>query len=473
MAIAEMTKAPAGARLRITPVFWLSLMVLAVVSLPNLRDPMIRHDDFPALLGHPELYWNKTLHEGRWLNYAWHLRAVITPAWLNFAFYQICWAVFATALAVAVTRRDRSVLSATLMAALILVGPPATLISLWFNTLMPGLGLVAVYGVLVCCASQRIARALLPLFTVLTFMAYTTYPLLLLALCLAATERRSWRDLTGLLLLFSASFVGAVLVTYALNWQVHGVFGVPLADWRDAEPAQGLSGLWANLHWVGTSLGQFVERISLNAPHLRLLQVLCLAGGALVMARRAPLELAYLAAGLITGLGLVALQAAKLGVFVPPRAMIFAWVFGAVIVMRGAQLLSQQARPMAHLGLIAAAFLIVAQGSSAHHRYIAFQTWQGQSRAIGADLAALPGPVHVFGRALESTAGRSASLQSEAALQFRLEQLTGHRILLCDAPQYDCSAVPQPPAATTEWQVMRLGTATVLRVPEVPAPSAD
>ncbi len=466
MAVTEMTEARAASRLRITPVFWISLAVIFLVSLPNLLDPMIRHDDFPALLGEPEMFWNKTLHEGRWLNYLWHLREVITPAWLNFALYQICWAVYATALAVAATREDRSLPVAALMTALILVAPPATLISGWFNTLLPGLALVALYGVVVCRTPQRTARLLLPLFVVPTFMAYTTYPLLLLALCLAGTERRSPRDLIGLLMLFGAGFVGAVLITYALNWHVHGVFGVPLADWRQAEPAQSLAGLWSNLDWVWRSFAEFLNKITLGAPQLLAVHAAVLVGAGVIMTRRAPMELAYLGAGLLTGLALITLQAAKLGILVPSRAMIFAWVIYAVIVIRAAQLLNQGQRPLLRLGLITGLMLALAYGIVAHQRYVGFHTWQSQTRAVGAELARLPGPVHVFGRAMQSDAGRSATIQSEFALHYRIKQLSGHTPILCDLPGADCSAVPRPMESGATWQVLRMDGATVLIVPE-------
>ncbi|MCV3271539.1 hypothetical protein [Roseobacter sinensis] len=459
-----MTEAPTRMPLRIPPVFWLALGVIALISLPNLRDPMIRHDDFPALLGHADAFWNKTLHEGRWLNYVWHLRDMITPAWLNFALYQICWAIFATALAVAATRQDKSVPAAALMAALILVAPPATLISLWFNTLLPGLALVALYGVIVCCSPQPTARRLLPVFIVATFMAYTTYPLLLLALCLAATQRRSLRDLFGLLSLFSASFIGAVLITYALNWQVHGIFGVPLAEWREAEPAESIAGLWANLSWVQTSFARFFEKAMLGSIPLLLVHGGCLLGAALVMIRRAPMELVYFATGLLTGLALVVVQAAKLGVLVPPRAMIFLWVFYAAILVRGAQLLSQDQTPLSRLGVVAAAILTLAYGAVTHQRYAGFQQWQTQTRSIGLALANLPGPVHVVGRATQSAAGQSAGIQSDQALAYRLEQFSGHRIVLCQPTGIDCGDLP--PHTSAGWQVLRTGDTTRVIVPD-------
>ena len=60
----------------------------------------MRHDDFPALLLIPELYYTKTLTEGRWINYLWHLRTFETPAWANYLLYQAGWSVFAGAVAI-------------------------------------------------------------------------------------------------------------------------------------------------------------------------------------------------------------------------------------------------------------------------------------------------------------------------------------------------------------------------------------
>lgn len=70
---------PQSAALPLLPITIVALLGVLVISLPNLLDPMIRHDDYPAFFAEPEWFWNKTLHEGRWLNYLWHLREIVTP----------------------------------------------------------------------------------------------------------------------------------------------------------------------------------------------------------------------------------------------------------------------------------------------------------------------------------------------------------------------------------------------------------
>ncbi|HCI07745.1 MAG TPA: hypothetical protein DE314_10395, partial [Sulfitobacter sp.] len=46
-------------------VFLLCIAAIGAMSLPNLLDPMIRYDDYPALFAEGDLFWEKTLNEGR------------------------------------------------------------------------------------------------------------------------------------------------------------------------------------------------------------------------------------------------------------------------------------------------------------------------------------------------------------------------------------------------------------------------
>ncbi|MEP2640121.1 hypothetical protein [Roseobacter sp.] len=459
-----------GRQWRLHPAFWVALAVATAMCLPNLIDPMIRHDDYPALLGRAEDFWSKTLHEGRWLNYLWHLRKVLTPAWVNHAVYQICWVIFASVLAIAAAPPGRHPLIAAPMAALIVVAPPAALISLWFNTLLPGLALVAVYALVVHHVSQRTARWLLPVFILPTFMAYTTYPILLLALCLARTGTRSLRDLAGLLCVFTISFAAAILATYTLNWHVHGVFGIPLADWRNASPAHDLGGLLHNLSAVRATFVDFATKISVGSHSLMVTHLVCFTGAITLLARHARLELAYLGAGLLVGVALTILQAAKLGVLVPTRALLFIWVFYALIMMRGAQILMRRDGPIRYLGLMVTITLVVIYAGINHVRYAQFHEWQAQTHKTAAHLATLPGPVHVQGSATRNTVGQSAGIQSDWALYFRLFQLAGRDVVLCQEHNADCNGAPGP-SPRTDWHITQTAGKTWLVIPDTDAPN--
>ncbi len=469
----DMAQTGAPERFSIGPVLWISLAFIFVISLPNLIDPMIRHDDFPALLGYGDAFYHKTLHEGRWINYIWHLREIITPSWLNFAVYQICWAIFAASIAVLAAPGQRITLMSVLLAALVLLTPPATLISLWFNTLQLGIAIIAIYAVIVCKCSERTSRMLLPVFTVPALMAYTTYPLLLLALCLMRTRNRSVRDLFWLMVLFGASFVGAILITYALNWYFHGIFGIPLAEWRQAVPAGSFSEMWGNLGAAQETFILFFGKSSFASNSVFFAHVIALVLATVVLAQRAPLEVLYLYAGLLTGIALITLQAVKLGIVVPARALIFFWIFYAVIVVRGIQVLNDRGASAARLGVAAIVVVLFSYGAQAHKRYTLYHEWQGQTRQSAEDLAALPAPYYVLGRAVHSEAGMSASIQSNFALFFRITQLTGQEPLLCDSEGVDCSNLDRAAAlaqATSDWHVGQIDGKTVLVIREVDDP---
>lgn len=442
----------ASATLPILPVLGVALAGVLVISLPNLADPMIRHDDYPALFAEPSWFWNKTLHEGRWVNYLWHLRAVVTPAWLNFAVYQILWAVLAAALGVAargqIRGRSEGRWFAGVLALFILVAPPATAIALWFNTLIPGLALVALYAVLGCRMSQRWHRALLLPFTVATFMAYTTYPLILLAVCLLRTERRSLPDLAGLLALFAASFAAAVLVTYALNWQVHGVFGVPLADWRHANPASDLAGLIGNLPVLDLTVRSMLAALSFDFRPLIVGHLTLLLIATIHLARLAPKEALYLHAGLWTGMALIAVQVLKLGVQVPPRSFAFAWILYGAIVVRAAALHGRAPGWPGRIGRTLPLLIVIGYVFLTFHRFTTFHAWQSETRDLARAVSQTEGAVILHGDVMDLSSAGRAGLQDELALVFRIKHLTGRRIVLCHETPGVCATLESDAAQT-------------------------
>ena len=425
-------------RLRLWPVAGVAILAIFAISLPNLLDPFIRHDDYPALFAEPGWFWNKTLHEGRWLNYVWHLRGIVTPAWFNFAVYQILWAVLASALAVVAMGRDGKTWFTVVLALFILVATPATLISLWFNTLIPGLALVSLYAVLGCWLPQRTVRALLPLFVILSFWAYPTYALILLGVCLMRTERRSFRDLTSLVLLFTVSFAAAVLLTYALNWQVHGVFGVPPDDWREATPAGDLAGLVANLPTLAETFEVLMVQVSYNYTPAVYFHLVMLAGATVALIRHSPGEALYLHAGLWIGMALIVLQVLKLGVLAPPRTFIFAWIFYAVIVVRAAVALSKSPGLPGRIARNLSLLTVICYLLVTFHQYTIFRPWQAETRAMAKWMQSSEEPVLVYGDVMTLSSGEAANIHADLALTFRLRQLTGREVILCKTAAEEC-----------------------------------
>ena len=446
-------------RLQLAPVFLITLVAAFLLTGQNLLDPMIRHDDYPAFFADAPAFWNKTLHEGRWLNYIWHLREVVTPAWLNFALYQSLWAAFVAAFAVAAMGPGAQRWFTVVLALLLVVCPSEMLISLWFNTLIPGLAVVALFAVLACYISSAQLRWLLPIFVIVSFMAYTTYPLLLLAICIARTRDRSIRDLAGLMALFCASFVVAVLTVYTLNWQVHGVFGVPVADWRDPTAGDGIGGIIANLPKLGETFTLFLNRTGIGYPPLIGLIPFVYIIALNVLRKRAPLEALYLAAGMAIGLALTVVQALKLGVIVPPRAFIFFWVFFALTVVRAVQILSEDEGLYGRLGRNLLLLIVGVWFIQLFLAYGQSNDWRSDTKLWAQEVRATEGPVYVYGDSSKIAAGLKAGIQSYKALPFRLKQLTGKTAVACDELPDTCPSRPDMTAGDAEVHLLREGNA--------------
>ncbi len=447
-------------------VIGLAYLALMIASLPNLLDPIVRHDDFPALMADPSRFYIKTLHEGRWLNYWWHLRGIVTPSWLNFAIYQLFWAIFAGAVAVNACGRGAVRWYTVALALLIVVAPSAYLISLWFNTLLPGLGLVALFAVLANVLGRGKTRLLLLVFVPLTLMAYTTYPLLLLVICLTHRDaRRSWGDLIGLVALFIFSFALGLLVIYSLNYFEHGIFGIPMAAWRNPSPAHDLASLLANLGQFGDFLGNSAQALAFNfTPFIGVHGVL-LVGSLVVLSRADPWIALYALTGLLAGLGLLGLQIVLTGIVMPVRAITFFWVLYCIVFVRAALVIHDRGGLSARMTRNALVLIIASYLLQTGLQYVNFRDWQGQTRDMAAQSTGA-GPIYVIGSYKALSGAGKAGIQNARGLRLRLIYLTGRAVTLCQEKPLDCSGLDvQPLGMDQQFEVRNLPQHTIIQLP--------
>ena len=188
-----------------------------------------------------------------------------------------------------------------------------------------------------------------------------------------------------------------------------------------------------------------------------------------VLIRRAPLEALYLHAGLWTGLALVVVQMLKLGVTVPPRAFIFAWVFYSLIAVRAAEILSRQpglAGRMARnaVVLVAACYLVLTG-----RQYSEYRAWQSETRMIATAIATADGPAFVIGNPMSLASAQKAHLQTGVALTSRLQHLTGRHLVFCELEPEACRTLgdqghPSDTQAPATLSVEHLPFATVIQV---------
>lgn len=419
----------------------LTYLALMIASVPNLLDPIVRHDDLPALLADPSGFYIKTLHEGRWLNYLWSLRGVVTPSWLNFAVYQLFWAIFAGAAAVNACGRNEARWYTIALALMIVIAPTAYQISLWFNTLIPGLGFVALFAVLANVLSPRKMRLLLLVFVPITLMAYTTYPLFLLAVCLSTREiRRSWRDLIGLMALFIFSFALGMLLIYCLNYVEHGVFGIPMAEWRHPSPVHDLASLLANLSVFWDFLVLSANTLSFISTPTVVVHGLLLVGGLIILTRAAPWVALYIVTGMLAGLGLLGLQIALTGIEMAARTITFFWVFYCFICVRVALVVQDQGGWPARMCRNVLVLIVASYMLQTVMQYTIFREWQAQTKEIATQTAGT-GPIYVIGSYETLSGVKGADIQESRGLRMRLIYLTGRRVFLCLDNPDDCTAL--------------------------------
>ncbi|MGI9394201.1 MAG: hypothetical protein ACR2OY_06105, partial [Boseongicola sp.] len=156
----------------------------------NLVDPFVRQDDFPALLGNQDQYFSKTLSEGRWLNYWWHARPFLWPAPVNNIVFLVGWSLYASATAAMSLGTHSHPWYIIALSLMIVIGPQATSIALWFNTLIPGVWILAIFAVANLRFGLNFVRWSLLIFVPLTLLAYSTYPFLILATFLARHDQK-------------------------------------------------------------------------------------------------------------------------------------------------------------------------------------------------------------------------------------------------------------------------------------------
>lgn len=450
--------------------------VLLATSFAMLPDPFIRHDDYPALLADPNGYYIKTLDEGRWISYLWHLRGFVLPSWLSFAVYQLLWATFAAAATFVLCGPKVRARVALPVSLFIMVAPPATLISLWFNTLLPGLAIVVLFTLLVVRFGAQRMRIWLLVFVPVTLMCYTSYPLLLLAVLITAHDTRwSARNLVALLALFVVSFALGLLTIYSLNWVYHGVFGIPMAEWRQPNPVTDMASLQANLATAGEFLARMMDTFAQRFAPLAWVILAFVFFGLVLLARREGWPAAYIVAGLAAGFGLVLLQILRSGVIMSPRVMIFAWVMLAAIVARMLMFLETRQMDLGIRVLRGGALIIVGSYAlNSAHSYMSYMPWQVESRAMADALPAGDGPIWVTGDSMLIPTAGDVFLQNPRGFSMRLAYLTGRVVHDCsEGADSDpgCAELQNAPEEKTELHlghILSFEGGTVLQLPKEP-----
>lgn len=454
-----------GASLGVTLLF--AVLFILCVSWPQLADPFVRHDDFPALLGDHADYFAKTLTEGRWLNYWWTLRPILWPHQVNFVLYLIGWAVFAGAFAAHALPGARPVWP-ILLAALVVLTPQAFNIAQWFNTLIPGVWLLALYALLCHAVSDRAATRWMLVFVPLTFSAYTTYPFLILATCLLGTEATP-RAYLRKLVTFAVALALAFLVAYALNWMAHGTFGIEVGDWREPNPADSLGEAMSNLTRLGPFVFLLLKSYGLGYASVGFVIYSIAALAFYLLFRHDRRATRDAVTPIALGLGLLILNLALSGVGFPVRATIFVWVCAAFAMVRAAMYLAEtQPGQIAGPVILLAVTLFLSVQVMRNHQF--FTPWQATTRALARQVPADVERLYIYGERWSLAGAGAAAIQSNAGLRERLRYLTGTPAIVCFETPEACAGLSPPfelRAKVTEPLFARDGDTLFLRLPQL------
>ncbi len=454
-------------RRRLAIVFFATYAVLLLVAgNDHLRNPTFHFDDVPALFLLPEEYFSKAVSEGRWLNYVWHLRGVYTPPWLNFQFYLAGWSLFLASAATNVFRTG-PLHYPLLMAVLAALGPQATLMSGWYNTLIPGVWLLAAFSVAALFMSERAGRWLLAVFVPISLQVYTSYQFLILGICLLREDRpKTLQALWHIVILFGASLVVGILLIFATNYAIVGVFGVEPATWREAVPPKDFQDLVANFAIVRSSLIEaFVATGSGSAPHATLIFLLFLASlGVLAMTQ--PDDAVAICMVMLAGLGFLALLGVAKGMEFPARATGFTWFMFAVASVAAARAIGSFAARMSQAAIVAITVLGLVQAGTALDHFGRASAWQAQvtdlARRIpdGTELVYIYGPGELM--------PRSHQPDSQLDLIFHLAIAAGIPTTDCEITPGNCRHLSPPSGADgvdNALQVDTQGRVTFLKLP--------
>lgn len=434
---------------------FLSLLCIAALFLinwPQLFDPFVRHDDFPALLGWTEIAYHKALDEGRWLNYWWQFRPFLWPSQISMYLYNIAWGLFSAAAAVAIMERSDPIWYKGYLALFIAFSVPAFLISYWFNTLLPGIWVITLYSLAVLFLPHRVSLALLVVAVPLSFMAYTTYPFLLLTLILLSNKApKTYTSVAVTLIIFFVSLVLALLSVYTLNYFYHGIFGIPVAEWRGPNEVNSVDDLLLNLTKVKVFLRSIIYTMGGGTISYGLMLLALFAGAwGFLFTRRRMFAVAILMAAL-AGLAPLILKAMMSGVQVPVRALNWLWIlFGVVLTTCGVQFLQSSKRWLSVSRILLMCVLMINLMLIGKTSFMFIPPWQKATRALAQSLPEQVETVYIYGHFLGVNGAADARVQFERGLRLRLNYLTGAEIIMCWKQPDRCDGIT-PPFDPGDW----------------------
>ena len=418
-----------------------------LVAFPQFFDPFVRHDDYMSLEANWQSYRSKVIGEARWVGLFWNMRPWLWPASINFALYTFFWSTFCVSLAILLIPPKGLGLHTLAAGLLVAFNLFSVQHSLWFNTLIPGVFILAVFGALSLFVPPKKLITLQPFFVVGAFLSYTTYPMFILLVSLLAGRAEPPSHLIRACGNFLFSMVIAVIVGFGLNYLVFGIFGLSLEQWR-TQPSTG-----ADVHGLlmyqraadfiasmrGTS-----SQYAFSAPAIALF-VFCLTLINQISSHRK----SFLVLAAVFFIGVIPLFVFKvtLGYNLTPYALVFAPVTILAGVAVGLKFRNQVSNLIPIVGAIVLLELCALQALEASRFYRTFDDWQSDTRILSELLDRSSKTIYFYGDPRHLESARRAHLYIKEDLALRLRNIDGLQITYCVERGNIC-----PDVAGFEWE---------------------
>ncbi|MDE8035557.1 hypothetical protein OQ257_10340 [Actinobacillus equuli subsp. equuli] len=212
----------------------------------QLSDPYVRHDEWEFMIyllpdmpnhGTP---WDKTLWEGRWINYLWSFIARDFSVNANYLFFIIGYSLLCWSISSLFTE---NLLYKFIISISAFFCSAYADLSLWPATLSSSVWISFITLVLY----KKYNKKIILLFS-LSILVMSYAPLI--APCMIFIMLLNNRGFKNLLKLSSTYYIGyiiGVFIVYYLNYKYHNFLGVKIADWRNPNPIHSFQDLYLNL----------------------------------------------------------------------------------------------------------------------------------------------------------------------------------------------------------------------------------
>lgn len=216
---------------------FLAIILLFLVTSGAAQNIYFEHDDWDfmtRLLPDMASYaspWQKTLSEGRWVNWLWSLEARTLPARFLYGLYVLGYCLFCWLSSCLISTRFSYRI---LIAFLLFFSVPFSSLSLWPATSSPMVWISALFVLSVLTLGFNFI--IFSLYNIIIFLSYSSMissmTLVMLAIfpffCLE------------IILFYGVSYLAGILTSFSLNRIFHGTFKIVLEEWRHPHPLHGL-----------------------------------------------------------------------------------------------------------------------------------------------------------------------------------------------------------------------------------------